>query len=113
MISPKEVLKGCILSYEGKAQIVKGVSEYIIFEGKKEWVGGSLINGEPISEKWLEVFGFTKMDQDTWSDGKIDIVLNDGYFTTNCSRIKYQYIHQIQVLSFALTGEHIKLPKLK
>jgi hypothetical protein len=115
MISVKEVMKGCILSYEGRAQVVKGISEYIIFEGKKEWIGGSLINGEPISEAWLDRLGFKLTGQHgIWGNEKISIVLlSDGTFSMNGCLIFNRYIHQLQVLIFAMTGEHLKLPKLK
>lgn len=62
-VSPKDILKGSILCFEGQAQVVKAVSEFIMFENRKEWIGGSLINGEPISEEWLVRFGFRVMEQ--------------------------------------------------
>lgn len=126
MISVREILKGCIVSYEGQIRIVKGLSEYILLEGSKEWIGGSMINGEPLSETWLNEFGFEyrpdtipkrwnkKMDgqNSTWhlyeSDGEICFSPYEWNYT-----LKLKYVHQLQVLFFALTGEHLKIPKLK
>jgi len=114
MISPKEIMKGCVLSYDGKAQIVKGVSEYIIFEGTKEWVGGSMINGEPISEVWLERFGFVYDPQSfLWQCGPIVFHLNDGKFQLAPHGRTYNYVHELQILYWVISGEHLKLPKLK
>lgn len=112
-ISPKEVMRGIILNYEGKPVIVKGVTEYIILEGRKEWIGGSLINGEPISEIWLEKLGFEQTEYDTYSKGELKITLGDSCFYSNKSMTEYNYVHQLQLLYFSLTQEHLKLPKLK
>lgn len=117
-VSPKEIMRGCILNYEGKSQIVKGVSEYIIFEGWKEWVGPSLINGEPLTPEWLERLGF-EYDQHTYSRGRVwlapgnityDVFLH-GLHAGVTTRI--QCVHQLQVLYFAITGECLIIPKLK
>lgn len=127
MISPNEILKGCVLCFEGKAQIVKGLAEYVMFEGKKEWVGGSLINGEPISEVWIEKLGFDKYDADEFfrqSDmmnwgirvSKIftgDWVVFQGFANQWHELRRIEYVHQLQVLYFAVTGEYLKVPKIK
>jgi len=106
-------MKGSILSFEGKPQVVKGVSEYIIFEGRKEWIGGSLIDGEPISEKWLVDLGFKCETGNIWGNGKLVISFYGDSFKFMDSNLIYEYVHQLQVLCFALTKEHLKLPKIK
>lgn len=120
-ISPKEIMRGNIVCYEGKSRIVKAVSELIMLEGDKNWIGGSLMNGEPISEVWLERLGFKK-----WNEGDPDYFYPDKLWmklerTGDCyawvhnyDTIKpnIQYVHQLQVLFFSVTGEHLQLPKL-
>lgn len=113
MISPKEVQKGSIVSYEGKTRIVKGVMDYIILEGTKEWIGGSLIEGEPLNEQWLDRLGFGKPDEGTWSNGVMEVHLIDGHFESQFSPVHLLYIHQLQLQYFALTWEHLKIPKIK
>lgn len=113
MVSPKEIMKGAILSYEGIPQIVKSIGEYIMFEGKKEWIGPSLVRGEFISMTWLEKFNFEQTSYDSFSNGLLEITLGEHLFTCNYSKITYQYVHQLQLLHFALIGEHLKIPKLK
>lgn len=117
-ISSLEVMRGSILCYEGKVQKVKTVGEYIMFEGWREWVGPSLINGEPLSETWLERLGF-EYDQHTYSRGRVWLAPGDasydvflhGLHTGPTTHI--QYIHQLQILYFSITGEHLKIPKLQ
>lgn len=113
-VSPKEIMRGCILNYEGKSQIVKGVSEYIIFEGWKEWIGGSLINGEPITEWWLEQFGFHyDPPSHIWQKGPILFYLSDEGFRLGPKGVIYNYIHELQILYWIIVKEHLKTPKLK
>lgn len=113
MISPKEVQKGSIVSYEGQARIVKGVMDYIILEGTKEWIGGSLINPEPISEVWLERFGFRQEEGNIFGNGKMVISFYLDAFKFVDSMLTYQYVHQLQLLYFSLIGEHLVIPKIK
>lgn len=122
-ISPKELLKGCIVSYEGQPRIVKGVMDYIILEGTKEWIGGSLMTGEPISEVWLDRFGFIK-DKNGWYMPRTQFSLTDLFYpcwmdkmlwpkdVTNFKHLSIEYVHQLQCLFFSLNGEHLQLPKL-
>lgn len=118
MVSPLEVMKGSILSFEGKSQIVKGVAEYIMFEGRKEWIGGSLISGEPITEQWLLKLGF-ESDQFTYSKGKVWLAPNNKGFDIFTNGLSagitrhVEYLHELQVLFFAVTREHLIIPKLK
>jgi len=123
MISPLSIMRGSILSYEGKPQIVKSIGEYIMFEGKKEWIGPSLVNGEPLSEEWLFKFGFYA-NSSAWFERKGFLFLwgyteEFGHFlhfadsdqTIVGSAMKY--VHQLQMLCFSLTGEHLNVPKIK
>lgn len=117
MISPKEILKGCVVSYEGQPRIVKGVMDYIILEGTKEWIGGSLMNGEPISGFWLEKFGF-EWDQMTYSKGRVWLAPGNCGFDVWVHGLHVgitrhiEYVHELQVLYFAVTSEHLQVPKI-
>lgn len=111
-ISPREVLKGCIVSYEGRPRIVKGVMDYIILEGTKEWIGAGLMNGEPISTEWLERFGFKQETGNIFGNGKLVISFYGDCFKFIDSPITYQYCHHLQILHFAITGQHLIVPRL-
>lgn len=116
MISPLEIQRFSILNHEGKTKKVKAVSELILFEGEKAWIGGGMINGEPISRTWLEKLGFTQTHEFVWGNGKLELLFNfdeSVFCIGHWGNIRYQYIHQLQLQHFAITGEHIKLPKIK
>lgn len=116
MISPLEIMKGNLLMHEGKIEVVKGISEYIIFEKKKEWIGGSMVNGIPLTHDWLERLGFNRRPDfiNVMDNGKMTIKEHeDGKFLFVASRFPVEYVHQLQNLHFAITGEHIKVPKQK
>lgn len=112
-INLREVMKGCILSYEGQPRIVKAINEFILFENKKEWIGGSQIDGEPVSENWLKAFGFEPIDSDAWSNRKMEVIFSNGNLRVPYLDTSYGYCHQLQILHFVVTGEHLPVPKLK
>src|ERR1700748_2174755 len=119
-LGSKEVMKGAIVSYEGKTRIVKGVMDYFILEGTKEWIGGCMINGEPLTADWLVKFGFQK-DNQFYNKGLVSVVLQGeggihlkGMVYFNSWAIwehQPEYVHQLQVLYFALTRECLIVPK--
>lgn len=127
MISPKEVMRDCIVSYEGKLEIVKTIGQYIILEGWKEWIGGSLINPVPLTEEWLAKLGFQEADgKFYWADPitsrivyvsryKEDRWLIDLAITDHepMSFRMIESVHQLQVSFFGIFGEHIKISKIK
>lgn len=127
-LSPKELMKGNIVSYEGRPRIVKGVMDYVILEGTKEWIGASLMNGEPITEVWLEKMSFENKEDyffradptasrvlyiyrtekpDVWMFD-IESSSDDGSVPTQA----IMYIHELQILFFAITQQHLPTPKL-
>lgn len=119
-LSPKELLKGCIVSYEGRPRIVKGVMDYVILEGTKEWIGAGLMDGEPLTEQWLMKLGFEFNDA-FYNKGKLSIALagdtpyiKGRVYFNSWAIWEYQpeYVHQLQVLYLALAGEHLPVPKL-
>jgi hypothetical protein len=129
-ISPREIMKGSVLLHEGKVKVVKTIGDYIMFEGGKEFIGGSMINGEPLSDKWLEIFGF-EYDHTSfcwiWRDPMVQsrhiiVYVPDG---KDMHYVKYslsgeecllhaiQYVHQLQVLFFGIIGSHLPIPRNK
>jgi hypothetical protein len=68
---------------------------------------------EPIllTEEWLLKFGFKIWDRNKWSDLGMNIVLlenGDNFlFLANQRHVNIFYIHQLQNLYFALTGEEL------
>lgn len=114
MISPSEILKGSILCHEGKPKIVKAIGDYILFMDAKAWIGGSMIEGEPLSVVWLDKLGFVyDSSVGGWTNGKIGITVEENGFKLPWSNFLYQYVHQLQLIHFIITQEHIKLPKIK
>lgn len=113
MISPLEIMRNSILCHEGKIKRVKAVSELILFEDSKAWIGGSMINGEPVSEKWLVELGFRQETGNIWGNGKLVISVYGNAFKFMDSNLTYEYVHQLQGLYFYIVGEHLKLPKIK
>lgn len=114
MVSPKEILRGAVLSYEGVPKIVQAIGEYIKFEGIKEWIGPSLVQGELISDEWLIELGF-EYDPTSflWGKGPIHFHLTEGGFQLQLSGRIYMYLHELQILYFIHVGAHLKIPKLK
>lgn len=123
MISPLELMRNSIVCFEGRAYKVKSVSELIMLEGRKEWIGGSLINGEPISEVWMEKLGWELVDTDSWEYKKGDKLgmrihkSLDGiwlvyFFTGNWEQIRtIEFVHQLQGFYFFTTGKYLIVPK--
>jgi hypothetical protein len=66
----------------------------------------------PLTKEWLEKFGFV-MDTYCYFHlddiiGKFDILMDDDkFFALKLCKIKY--VHQLQNLYFALTGEELKI----
>jgi hypothetical protein len=89
----------------------------------KEQQQSDMIKGEvylkpiPITEEWLLKFGFLKdLDNDIylsinpyaflfWQNDRVELLDNDNNFMISYCR----YVHQLQNLYFALTGEELTL----
>ena len=69
----------------------------------------------PLTEEWLLKFGFEKEGGYLWNCkllGKqrfIENHLTKGYFETHYESKHIQYVHQLQNLYFALTGEELTI----
>jgi hypothetical protein len=71
----------------------------------------------PLTEEWLLKFGFKKTEWDNFNSYRLMIGNNDYtivlYSDGNCEvgdiiTCKIEYVHQLQNLYFALTGEELK-----
>lgn len=73
----------------------------------------------PLTEEWLVKFGFVRLgNQETWFGRALwtkgTFAVMHGYGTTNGQRTRYDmiefdYVHQLQNLYFALTGEELEI----
>ena len=76
----------------------------------------------PLTEEWLVKFGFEKdIETKSWSIltslEKFDYLFEisnkyQHYFQPDFARIDIKYVHQLQNLYFALTGEELTLKEL-
>ena len=129
-LSPRELLVGSVVSYQGKPCIVKGLSQYIMLKGYKEWIGGSQMEGELISPAWMEQLGFEKHSNSNefWNhwvlpngwhisewlqDNKVAGFEEKGVCYWGECFVPVKYIHQLQILYFSVAAQHLKVPKLK
>lgn len=114
-IVPKGLMSGSVISYEGVIVKVKTVSpDFVVLGDRKEWIGGSQVNPVPLTDYWLQGLGFTNVGDNIWNRSGVDIVFRGvGMFQCTASKLTYQYVHQLQGLFFALTEEHLVVPKLK
>jgi hypothetical protein len=71
----------------------------------------------PLTEEWLLKFGFERWAIKAWAikgwaiKGKISIYKQDGvfwYIAHSGNEVCLEYVHQLQNLYFALTGEELK-----
>jgi len=69
----------------------------------------------PLTEEWLVKFGFVKNDCDNYEleytfklNASFTIINKDrGYFYIDAPNHEIKYVHQLQNLYFALTGEEL------
>ena len=78
-----------------------------------EGVPYDMVNPVPLTEEWLEKFGFIK-NSTSWTNWEtptgvkeVRISIQNKYLFYNGMMIKY--IHQLQNLYFALTGEELTI----
>lgn len=73
--------------------------------------------GIPLTERWLLISEFTRQKNDTFSKGLLTIRLkekddpfkgNIWIHTTWLPALKVEFVHQLQNLYFALTGEELE-----
>ena len=104
----KELRIGNYVNKHGNLNIIDGIAIGFISTS----IGGAIFQNkiEPIllTEEWLLKFGFYKSNV----TARIDLYPEDDgvYFYFNidpAKRVKIEYVHQLQTLFFALTGEEL------
>jgi hypothetical protein len=67
----------------------------------------------PLTEEWLLKFGFTHENTiggwSKWSNKKMKLLDMKFYFESSEYFIRVEYVHQLQNLYFALTGEELTI----
>lgn len=73
-------------------------------------VYGTFIKGLPITPEWLERFGFENKGY-IYVLGKFTYNIHNGWWYGNkkLPNVNLQYVHQLQNLYHALTGEELEL----
>lgn len=109
------------LNYNGEQRVFLLTKENLILILQldlEKWV-----NPIPLTEEWLEKLGFKKNQQrvgtagaecvpfDYTVDGwhRSDIVIKDFQLAYPIFNVELQYVHQLQNLYFALTGEELTI----
>ncbi len=70
----------------------------------------------PLTEEWLIKFGFKVEPDDDftiWQKGQLEGLYDfkDGTYEYNSTVLEIKYVHQLQNLYFALTGEELTIQK--
>lgn len=117
MIQAKEVRIGNLVEFNGEVFEIESISRdlpNIKLDsrgiGVVPWVS---LNGVTLTEEWLVKFGFVQWDKNKWVDknGVITISkLGEGVlYLANQRHVNIFYVHQLQNLYFALTGEELTI----
>jgi hypothetical protein len=131
-ISIKELRIGNLALFDGRVVVVMGVVRIIFDDGsiddnvdiiREEDDDDNCITIQslkpiPLTEEWLLKFGFVK-DSEYDNTFNLGIEVLNGFkdFTIDirakvllldCMEIKIEYVHQLQNLYFALTGEDLE-----
>lgn len=110
-----ELRIGNIVLFKAKQDVVSEISNagHILCE-----IGGfgnldkGYIEPIPLTEEWLVKFGF-KQDMDGWKLKDESYIYDEGFLHTDIgdayrvSIVPIKYVHQLQNLYFALTGEEL------
>lgn len=80
------------------------------------------VSGVPITQEWLELFGYFQHDQEQWLHKEIPFIVEDclNFFSLIVSDsgkesgfaylVNMKYIHELQNLVFTLTKHRLKRP---
>jgi len=117
MIQANEVRRGNLVEYEGRVFEIDIIAEEFPTLNTQEFGIGVVswkdLGGVMLTEKWLVKFGFEQWDKNKWVDknGVITISkLGEGFlYLANQRHVNIFYVHQLQNLYFALTGEELTL----
>jgi hypothetical protein len=121
MIKAEEVRIGNWVQYEGGPNMIMGImstydldTQYRVEINPPDCFDVFIqqLYPLPLTEEWLERFGYNV--DDTMYDMGFEF-MEDGsvefYYGNDPSTAKLKYVHQLQNLYFALTGEELKLKR--
>ena len=132
----KEVRIGNLVLFKGKSETVYQVRDsgcdFLIGKSKTKTLTQSFvwsaIEGIPLSEEWLLKFGFEERwhghsdntyyrrhEFSNWAHSitfsKTGIVMKHGFMNQWSELKSLKYVHELQNLYFALTGDELTAPK--
>ena len=67
------------------------------------------LSGINLTEEWLAKFGATNITENQYRIKNRLFILRNGYWTDYGSSVSLQYVHKLQNLYFALTGEELAI----
>lgn len=105
----RELRLGNLVELEGLVSRLNNTTFTSIISGRYKD-----LNPVHLTEEWLLKFGFEKVREyfDYNNNGfEIQKDKNGFYIHINCGNIYIEYLHQLQNLYFALTGEELTLSK--
>jgi len=101
------------------------IGNYVIEKGKIKPIHSvsnhnakdySKIEPIPLTEEWLVKFGFKKNEKNRFilMEGDVDILFNEDLNGWTCDGINFsinmtEYVHKLQNIYFALTGEELTI----
>ena len=120
MIKANELMVGNLIYFEGETCKVlsidgHGVDVLFLGSGEEVWIDLFQFTPIPLTEEWLLKLGFS----DSFTEFKINnfVIAKDNdlfyyqfeNYQVEIPDVKLQYVHQLQNLYFALTGEELEL----
>lgn len=112
MIKPKELMIGNYLQCGKSTVEVAIISEnhfdcITVEDGM--FIPNGIYNPIQLTKEWLVKFGFEIYGKYTYLIDFLLLENIDEYWSNSNLRIKIQYVHQLQNLYFALTGDNLKI----
>lgn len=124
MINPKELRWGSLVAAQGGGIPREGItwSDYVILEPYGVFMAQTnkcTYDPIPITPEWLERLGFEKMPpknhwEEYWDKGILRLYITDGKISPIAviHSKKPKYVHQLQNLYHALTGEELTIKEV-
>ena len=108
-----ELRIGNYILFDNDVYDVRGFVNERVKIHKREVYIGQLFKPIPLTEEWLLKFGFSKWkNKNNFSKGSFIVytLSKKGFhFGKKSLRVELKYVHQLQNLYFALTGEELKI----
>lgn len=112
MIQANELRIGNWVNEFGK-DVQVSIDDFINQDYKPNQHEFEYFNPIHLTEEWLVKFGFQKMDDNWYSNENYNLERDERGFWLSSQTLQlsetFNYVHQIQNLHFALTGQELKL----